>query len=44
VIKREEENVLDLRMETQHMWNVTTNVLPVITGQLEPSQNYLENT
>jgi hypothetical protein len=24
------------------MWNVKTNLIPVIVGQLEPSQNHLQ--
>jgi hypothetical protein len=35
VIKKEAKNILeykDLKIEIQHMWNVKTNVIPVITG------------
>jgi hypothetical protein len=35
VIKKEAEKILkykDLIIETQHMWNVKTNVTPIITG------------
>jgi hypothetical protein len=35
VIQKEAENILkykDLKIEIQHMWNVKTRVIPVITG------------
>lgn len=46
-IKKETEKILilkDLIMETQRMWSVKTKVIPLITGQLEPSSNHSENT
>jgi hypothetical protein len=42
VIKKETENILkrkDLTLEIQRMWNVKTEVIAIIIGQLEPSQN-----
>ena len=47
VIKREAEKILkykDLETEIQHMWDVTTKVIPVITGRLEPFQNDSDST
>jgi hypothetical protein len=35
MIKKEDEKILkykDLTIEIQHMWNVKTNVIPVIIG------------
>jgi hypothetical protein len=47
VIKKEAEKNLkyeDLIKETQRMWNVEAKVIPVIVGQLKPSQNRSENS
>jgi hypothetical protein len=50
VIKREAENILkykDLTIEIQRMWNVKTNVIPIIiggTGTISKSfRKYLSN-
>jgi len=50
VIKKEAEKILkykDLITEIQRMWNVTANVIPVITGTTgtisEPLRQYLNN-
>jgi hypothetical protein len=50
VIKKEAEEILkcrDLTIETEYMWNVKTNVIPVITGATETisksSKKYLSN-
>ena len=50
VIRKETENILkykDLTMEVQRMWNVKTNVIPVIigaTGTVSKSfRKYLSN-
>jgi hypothetical protein len=45
--KEESKKILkykDLAIEMKRQWNVAANMLPVITGQLEPSQNHSENT
>jgi len=47
VFKKEAENLLKyekLIIEIQRMWNVKSKVIPVIKGQLGPSQNHSENT
>jgi polysaccharide pyruvyl transferase WcaK-like protein len=48
VIKKEAEKILkykDLTIEIQRMWNVKTNVIPIIIGaRLGPFQSHLENT
>ena len=47
VIKKEAEKILkykDLTIEIQRMWNVKTEVIPVIIGQLGLFQRHLENT
>jgi len=47
VIKKEAEKILkykDFTIEIQHMWNVKTNVIPIIAGRLEPSQKHPNNT
>jgi hypothetical protein len=51
VIKREAEKILkykDLTTETQRMWNVKTEVIPVITGATgtisKSLTKYLSNT
>ena len=51
VIKKEAEKILkykDLTIEIQHMWNVKTKVIPVITGATgtisKTFRKYLSNT
>ena len=47
VIEKEAKKILkckDLTIEIQCMWIVKEKVTPVITGQLEPSQNHSDNT
>jgi hypothetical protein len=47
VIKKEAEKILkyiNLLTEIQRVWHVTTKVIPVIIGQLEPFHNNSENT
>jgi hypothetical protein len=48
IIKKEHEKILkykDLTIETQHMWNVKTRVIPVIIGATgtisKSSRNYM---
>jgi HD-like signal output (HDOD) protein len=45
-IKKEAEKILnckDITNKIQDRWNVKSKVIPVIKGQLEPSQNHQEN-
>jgi len=47
VIKKEGENILkykDLTIEIQHMWNVKTKVIPVITGATGTVSKSFRNT
>jgi hypothetical protein len=47
VIKKEAEKILkykDITIEIDHMWDLKTNVMSVIIGQLELSQTHSENT
>ena len=47
VIKNEAEKILkyrDIRVEIQRMWNVKTNVIPVIIGATGTISKYSENT
>jgi hypothetical protein len=42
VIEKEAEKILnykDLTTEIQRMWNLKANVIPIISGALEPFQN-----
>ena len=46
MIKKEDEEILkykDLTIGIERTWDVKTNVLPVIIGQLKPSQSHPEN-
>jgi hypothetical protein len=46
-MKKEDEKILiykDLTVETQRMWNVKTNVIPVIRGATGTISNNSENT
>jgi hypothetical protein len=47
VIKKEAEKVLksdELTTEIHRMWNVKAQMIPVITGRLEPSHNHSDST
>jgi len=46
VIKKEAEKIpkyKDLRTQIECMWDLKTKVIPVIKGQLLPSQHHSEN-
>jgi len=47
VVNKDTQKILkwkDLTIEIELVWNVKTKVMPVIIGQLEPSQNHSDST